>query len=454
MNKRENSTGKKKKGIRLNRLNIVLICVGLVISALLVISMYQTRDGVGEIVTVTDNFLNNQQAGGMLRDISAGMSEQAMAFVQSGEPGPAKAYEGQMNALAAQLDLYVPLSGHTESDEAYQLALDTYSAQHAADTHAMRLAADALPEPVFAALPEFIQKAELSEEDRALSAEQKKGKAIALLTSEEYTGYAETIQSAVDTNHRLSSEEGKQQAAERFTRVGHIIWNQRILVFLIVAVAVVALFANKILIISPIRKSADNLDKREPIPERGSYEMRHLAQVYNEVLKENEEKTEALSYAATHDALTGLSNRAVFDRSYQTWKKGEMGLIIMDVDHFKQYNDEFGHDIGDRVLRLVSDALKRHFREEDLVCRIGGDEFAVIMPGLGQAQAVAIREKIIRINEELKGAGSDLPPITLSAGVAFHDRPNPTGSLFKDADGILLEHKKTRDTCCAIFGED
>ena len=451
-NKQEENAAKKGKGIRLNHLNLLLISVGLILCALMVISMYQMTSSVKNIVSVTDTFLNNQQAGGMLRDLSSGMSEQAMAFVQSGEPGPANAYAGQMNALSEQLALYEPAPGNRPSDAAYQEALDTYNRQRETDIRAMRLVAETLPQPLYEALPDIIKDAEPA--DPSLSGEEKKAAAIALLTSEEYASYASTIQTAVDNSHRLSSEDGKEQAAETNVHVRAIVRTQKILVFLFVVVAVLALVLNRLLIISPIQKSVDNLDRSEPIPEKGSYEMRHLARVYNSVLQDNKDKTEALSYAASHDALTGLNNRAVFDRKYQALKKGEIGLIIADVDHFKQYNDEFGHDIGDRVLRMAADGLKRNFRAEDLICRIGGDEFAVIMPGLGQANAGEIRERIVRINEELKEAGSDLPPITLSAGIAFHDRPDPKGSLFKDADSILLEHKKTRDTCCAVFGEE
>ena len=95
---------KKGAGVRLNHLNILMICIGLMLATLMAVSMYRTQNSVGEIVTVTNDYLTNQQTGGMLREISSGLGEQAMAFVQSGEVGPAKAYEGQMNAISAQLE--------------------------------------------------------------------------------------------------------------------------------------------------------------------------------------------------------------------------------------------------------------------------------------------------------------------------------------------------------------
>ena len=180
--------------------------------------------------------------------------------------------------------------------------------------------------------------------------------------------------------------------------------------------------------------------------------MRHLAEVYNDVLKDNQEKTAKLSYTATHDALTGLINRADFDRLFHIVETEQIGLVVADVDHFKQYNDEFGHDVGDRVLVRVADALKRSFREEDIISRIGGDEFCVIMKDAGMAQADRVYEAVRRINAILAEPEEGLPPITISVGAAFWDRPNPTAGIMKDADTALLEIKKEHTANYAVYG--
>lgn len=448
----EGNNRRMRNGVRLNRLNMLLIGIGLVLVTLMVVAIYQTTRSVSEIVTVTNAYLNNQQTGGMLNNISEGMSEQAMAFVQSGEPGPARSYEGQMNTINAQLDQFDPETSNSASaHEAFMKAVDLFRVKCEVEIQAMRLVADTLPQPVFDALPAFLQEAELNEEQQALSPEEKKASAVALLTTEEYKEYESTIETAIDNSHRLSSEVGQLQASRTFTRVRRIVSYESLFVILFVVVAVIALLMNRVLIISPIQKSVDNLDRREPIPVSGCYEMRHMASVYNEVLRDNQKKTEALSYTATHDPLTGVYNRAAFDKMYRMREKDTIGIVVVDVDHFKQYNDEFGHDVGDRVLCEAAEALKRNFRNDDHISRIGGDEFCVIMPGASQALGDKIREKFNNINQELAEGNEDLPPITLSAGVAFWDRPNPKGSLFKDADSALLEMKKTRTDHCAVY---
>ena len=450
----KDGAGGKQAGIRLTHLNIIMICIGLVLATLMAVSMYRTQSGVKEIVEVTNDYLSNQQTGGMLRDISGGMAEQAMAFVQSGEVGTAKSYEGQMNTINAQLEtIDSNRFNSAAASEAFSSALEAYRNRNETEMTAMRLVAEDLPKPAFEALPDFLKETELSAEDRALDADARKGKALGLLTSEAYTALEDTIRDSIDMSHRLSSQEGKLHADSNFKQIRQIIGNQTVLVILFVVVGVLALLLNRMLIIRPIQKSVEHLDRQEPIPEEGSYEMRHLARVYNDVLKDNEEKTDKLSYAATHDALTGVYNRTDFDRYYRKIEKTQnVGIVVVDVDHFKQYNDEFGHDIGDRVLCTAVEAMKRHFRAEDHISRIGGDEFCIIMPGTSQEDSARISNKIREINRELSGRGGDLPPVTISAGIAFWDRPDPDGSLFKDADTALLDMKKTREDCVEVWG--
>ena len=450
----EGHSGEKSAGIRLNHLNILMICIGLVIATLLAVSMYRTTVSVSGIVSFTNNYLASQQTGGMLRDFAGDLSEQAIAFVQSGEVGPAKAYEAKLNVINAQLEQYEPAaSASAAANTEFENALAAFRGRNEMERKAMRLAADTMAAPAFEALPDFLKETELSQEEQAQDAETKKRIAMSLLTAESYTRLEKTIRESIDKSHRYSSEEGRKKSDSAFTDVNNIVRTQFILVLLFVAVSALALLLNRRLIITPIQKSVDNLDRREPIPEQGSYEMRHLARVYNDVLKENQEKTEELSFTASHDALTGVFNRTEFDRYYRQIEKTQnVGIIVVDVDHFKQYNDEYGHDIGDRVLCTAVEAMKRHFRTVDHISRIGGDEFCIIMPRTGQQDGARISEKIHEINRELSEQNGDLPPVTISAGVAFWNRPNPDGSLFKDADTVLLEMKKSRADCCAVWG--
>ena len=450
-NQTVNNEQGKKRGVRLSRVNVLLIFLGLVIALFMVFSMYETNRSFSQIVNMTESYLSSQQTAGMLSNIANGMSEQCAAFLRTGEPDCVHVYAGQLSAINAQIKANETMQSSDESrDEFLAKAIEAFRAMNETEIRAMRLMADTLPMGM-AAYPLLIQQTKLSPEDEALTAEEKKTLAEKLIDSAEYRLNKEALTAAVDDSHRVASEQGKNRAAQTSAEVRKVMRRQKLLIFLFILIAVIALLMNRFLIISPIQRSVDKLDKREPLPVLGSYEVRHLANVYNEVLKDNAEKTEALSYAATHDALTGLYNRAAFDKVYSTCANDRIGIIIIDVDHFKQFNDEFGHGVGDHVLKIVAAKLMEHFRSEDHVSRIGGDEFCIIMPGTKQEQAETIVEKIYEINRELQDNPDGLPPITLSAGLAFWDRPDPGESLLRDADNMLLSLKKTRTDCCAVY---
>lgn len=450
-NQTVNNEQGKKRGVRLSRVNVLLIFLGLVIALFMVFSMYETNRSFNQIVNMTESYLSSQQTAGMLSNIANGMSEQCAAFLRTGEPDCVHVYAGQLSAINAQIKANETMQSSDESrDEFLAKAIEAFRAMNETEIRAMRLMADTLPMGM-AAYPLLIQQTKLSPEDEALTAEEKKTLAEKLIDSAEYRLNKEALTAAVDDSHRVASEQGKNRAAQTSAEVRKVMRRQKLLIFLFILIAVIALLINRFLIISPIQRSVDKLDKREPLPVLGSYEVRHLANVYNEVLKDNAEKTEALSYAATHDALTGLYNRADFDKVYSTCANDTIGIIIIDVDHFKQFNDEFGHSVGDHVLKIVAAKLMEHFRSEDHVSRIGGDEFCIIMPGTKQEQAETIVEKIYEINRELQDNPDGLPSITLSAGLAFWDRPDPGESLLRDADSMLLSLKKTRTDCCAVY---
>ena len=450
-NQTVNTEKSQKKGVRLNRLNVCLIVIGFVLMLFMVFSMFDTNKSFNQIVNVTEAYLSSQQTAGMLSNIANSMSDECADFIKTGAPDCTHVYAGQLNAINAQISLNESAKAEDEDEDPFMVkALAAFRAMNETEIRAMRLMADTLPMGM-AAFPLILQQTQLSPEDQALTAEEKKVLAEKLITSDEYRLHKETLTEAVDDSHRVASEQGKNRSVQTAAHVKKIMRRQKLLLLLFIVVAIVALLLNRFLIISPIQRSVDNLDQRKPLPMEGSYEVRHLANVNNEVLKDNVEKTAALSHAATHDFLTGLKNRSEFDRLYKESKEEKVGIMIADVDRFKQFNDEFGHEVGDRVIKVVADKLTEHFRPEDHVCRIGGDEFCVIMPGIGQEQAGAVTDIIRKINHELQGTGTGLPPITISAGFAFWNRPNPGESLFRDADDTLLSVKKTRTDCCAVY---
>jgi diguanylate cyclase (GGDEF)-like protein len=204
----------------------------------------------------------------------------------------------------------------------------------------------------------------------------------------------------------------------------------------------------------PLDRMVQNIREQKAIPPEGPEELRRVAGTYNAVMQENRDVREKLSHEASHDALTGLFNRSAYELLLESADKEHMALLVVDVDRFKQINDTYGHDIGDRVLRRVAEILQSSFRSVDIICRIGGDEFVVIMTRVNSGMRQLVSNKIARANGLLQHPEDDLPPVSLSVGVAFSDRKNPKGDFFKDADTAAYSIKRAGGAGCAFFEGD
>ena len=156
----------------------------------------------------------------------------------------------------------------------------------------------------------------------------------------------------------------------------------------------------------------------------------------------SEQKTiQKEKFNAEHDALTKVYNRAGFDFLMEKVDLSTVFLVLVDGDNFKEVNDKFGHTVGDKALIRITDSLLSHFRDEDYVCRIGGDEFAVIMPNVDGRMIDTVGERINNINRELTKLARDLPPLSISAGGAYGKDAENAYELFNNADHALYETK-------------
>ncbi|MBQ1375155.1 MAG: GGDEF domain-containing protein, partial [Clostridia bacterium] len=201
----------------------------------------------------------------------------------------------------------------------------------------------------------------------------------------------------------------------------------------------------------PLTRMVELMRRQEEVPPTGAEELQFVTRTYNAILSENRMAREKLSHEASHDRLTGLFNRGAYEMMLESVDMNHVALILIDVDYFKSVNDTYGHDVGDKVLKRVAEVLKQSFRSVDIICRIGGDEFVVIMTRADSSMRELVRSKIARANEMLQNPKDSLPPVSLSVGVAFSDRKNPKGDIFKDADTALYRVKEAGRRGCEIF---
>ena len=148
----------------------------------------------------------------------------------------------------------------------------------------------------------------------------------------------------------------------------------------------------------------------------------------------------ALAHDAETDPLTQLANRRTFARALATMQPGD-ALVLVDLDHFKQVNDRFGHQVGDDTLRLLARNLRDTARQVDCVARYGGEEFAVVLPEAGIAGAQAMLNRFRRV------WGSHQPVTTFSAGIARHESGRTPRETLKLADAALYAAKAAGRDC-------
>ena len=170
----------------------------------------------------------------------------------------------------------------------------------------------------------------------------------------------------------------------------------------------------------------------------------------NELQDELKNQTKKLDYQAHHDELTALPNRTLFtDRLEQAIKqsrrnKRKIALLFIDLDHFKEINDSLGHEVGDKVLKVLAKRLVEQIREGDTLARLGGDEFTLILENISESKVVVdiIQKLLLCTREAIQVDGHELY-ITLSIGVSVYPNDGDTVELLlKNADAAMYKAKE------------
>jgi diguanylate cyclase len=159
------------------------------------------------------------------------------------------------------------------------------------------------------------------------------------------------------------------------------------------------------------------------------------------------QRLERAEAAAFNDLLTGLLNRRGFEKAFADLSSQEgVSLLLIDVDRFKEINDAYGHPVGDQVMRGVAQILRARIKGADIAARVGGDEFAILLPDTAAEGARALAEKIrsTLFQARLRRTGSDeqIGQVSISVGVAHSAATTTLDQLMQKADGALYAAKR------------
>jgi diguanylate cyclase (GGDEF)-like protein len=156
----------------------------------------------------------------------------------------------------------------------------------------------------------------------------------------------------------------------------------------------------------------------------------------------------AAIHSAFLDSLTGIKNRTAFDSNfardveYSRRKESELSLIVIDIDYFKRINDNYGHIVGDDVLRQVAQCVEQTIRSSDALYRYGGEEFVIVLNGTGESGALLLAERIRQNVENLRIEALKSVKVTLSLGISVLQDNDSSDQLFKRADRALYRAKR------------
>jgi len=444
MNAGENP--KAVKGISIRKVYIVTVIAAAAITAWLIVSIYQTIDSYNALSAAIENYISCQHDADDLMAASDYLTEQARAFAATGDRQYLENYFTEVNETRRRddaLERFETVLSGTNAYLSLKEALDQSNTLEETEHYSMALMLEAKSMDR-TDLPEALQATSLSPEDSVLSAQQKSQKAQDILYDETYVSYKDSIRQNVQACSDALIDITKAEEEQSGAQMLKVLHRQTVLTIALLIVVFLILLLTALLVIRPIRNGFSYIRAQQMLPETGSWELRFLARTYNTMFREVQKQHEQLSFEASHDALTGLYNRAVFEKQQESWNQEEpdnIALLLIDIDHFKTMNDTYGHSMGDKILVKVARILSRSFRSEDYVCRIGGDEFAVIMVNASSALKDLVAGKLERALEALRNPTDDTPAVTLSIGVAFSDRENPTDSIYNDADAALYKVK-------------
>ena len=439
----------KEDGLSLRSTFAIMLALSLSIMVFLLYTTYQTIKSYNALSDATDDYIELQDAADSLMKASDYLTDEAQCYTVLGlrqhldnyfkEAEVTRRRDNAIEAMEARLP-------KSEALEALKKAMDESISLMDREYYAMSLMLSALDDDD---IPSSMQGVTLSPEHQVLPPEGKIQLAREMMHDDGYYDQKNRIRSnltqCIDELKR--GTHGTQSTMERNMH-SRLICMSVLIVIQSLAI-VLLLWITTSLGINPILQAVDHIKRDQKLPITGSNEFRYLAGTYNSMYTAYKKSIDSLSFKASHDELTGVYNRAGYDLIRHSVDLNTTAFLLIDADKFKRVNDDYGHETGDAVLRKIANTLIANFRSDDYICRIGGDEFMVLMVHISKDVRHLIENKVIQINRELSNADDGLPPVTVSVGVALcRDTDNPQ-ELFHDADVALYYVKEHgRNGCC------
>ena len=435
----------QKRGISLKLLSWIISAFVLIISTALITSLVLISNENNEVRKANENYITLKEASSDVQIASDYLTAQVRSFVANAEKKYMDAYFEEANvtqrrekALDKIHKLVTGTKQHDEIHVAIESAINESKDLMKLEYYAMKLVC----------VEQGISYAEYPEVDKAniegVLPENMRLEAFNAVLGPEYIAKKETISSHVNNAFKVIDDLISKNSEESSNGLKTLIVFQTITVVIHIVFAVGVVITLILYVLKPMSIALHAIEENKEIHTNGTSEFNYLASAYNDIHLQNEKVKEKLTFEAEHDKLTNLYNRTGYASLYRRMMLDKALYILIDVDGFKEINDKYGHDIGDRVLIKLAKTLDTNFIEDNaFVFRIGGDEFAVLVENIDDAMDNSIVERMNKINAILSAHNEKMPSFSLSIGIAHGDEDDTTDSLFKKADNALYKVKQS-----------
>lgn len=444
----------KKIIVGIRTVGVIMVVVGLIMTFFMQFSIHDVKESYDTQMATYDSYLVSQSGLVDMKVASDALSERARNFVSTGDLEHLDRYylyyldentrTSSMNSII-EMNKNVPVYNQLVNilvdvdnmskleSEAILLALYGYE----------------IDENDF---PDQMKGKSLSAEYSSLSNEEKIEKSRSILFGDNYQNlrndYTDNLEYSIYAmaGYYEQTKKDNQQVIYYYQN------RQRVGVSMSFTFVVMVVLTIWFSVIRPLSRNIDHIERQEFLDEKGLKDMRILARAYNTMYENVKRDNEQLSYEASHDSLTGLKNRNAYYMQLAELNNKTFSFLLIDVDNFKNFNDSYGHDVGDRVLMKISRVLQDNFRMDDAIYRLGGDEIAIVLLNLTNKNRNIIDEKIGNIRNDLLKKDDDVPEIRISVGVTFSSGELDIEKIYKEADIALYQAKEEKNTL--VYYED
>ncbi|MBD5426612.1 MAG: GGDEF domain-containing protein [Treponema sp.] len=447
----------KISGINITLLTTFFIAITAIVFLFILFisnSVLRRFDAVEDAIS---KFIICEQSSKAIKDSANFMTERARLFVVNGDPAYAAAYLEEKNVTRRRMrafdDLRTVCSVNDLAYQRLQIAIEQSESLINIEMYAIRLGYEAMKSRI-TDMPEEIRQMEIRSADQKLTPEEMEDAAINMLFGEGYLIYKTRVNENCNLTVTSIEDEIQRDLRINSANLGSYLQRLRFLFFVLLIITALIFFAIAYFVLHPLKNFLNSIKKDEKLNVIGSTEFKYLAKTYNQIYEVKAKNEKKLIIKAEYDALTGILNRRAFDDICRNSaeEKQPIVLLLIDMDNFKYINDTYGHAGGDTALKELARILKSTFRKSDYVARIGGDEFAAVLPDYKALTGDIVVQKIASVNEQLANMKDGIKPVSVSVGAAF----SPTGyseELYKKADKALYKTKEQGKRGCHFYEE-